>query len=140
MVKEQFHFAKVLIFLEIGYAIYWFTSATFIVYSYDTATSDRYRIGSLFLGIHSLILPTAIFYVINSSDRPVLILWVFVISALYDLLELFDITTHLDRVLLPTAWRLECGAVIWAFTMSVLALFWYIAQLLQKQAIYFTTK
>ena len=123
------NFAKFLIALEICYAIYWFITSAFIVYSYDSISSDRYRVASLFLGIHSLILPTAILYVINSTDRPILVLWLFVVSFLYDLIELFDVTHHLDRIILPLAWNLACATVIWAFTLSTMALFWYIIQL-----------
>ena len=126
-------FAKFLIFLEICYTIYWFTIATFIVYSYDTATSEIYRVGILFLGIHLLITPTAIFYVINSSDRPVLILWIFVISFFYDMVGLFDVTHHLDHLIIPLAWKLEYVACIWIFVMSTLALFWYIIQIWKKE-------
>jgi hypothetical protein len=137
-------FAKFLIFLEICYSIYWFCSFTFIVFSYDTVSGTVYRIAGLFLGIHSLILPTAILYVINSPDRPVLILWIFVISFLYDLLELFDIAHHLDTIVIPLAWRLACAASIWAFSMSVLTLFWYIIQLsrekVKKSSIYSVQK
>ena len=121
------NFAKFLIFLEICFVIYWFIAQTVIIFTYDTISSEKYRAAGLFIGIHSLISPAAILYVINSPDKPHLtLLWIFIITLLYDMIELFDVSNRLDATIIPLAWNLQCAGVIWAFTMSVLAAVWYL--------------
>ena len=121
------NFAKFLIFLEICFIIYWFVAQTVIIFSYDSIISEKYRVAGLFIGIHSLISPAAILFVINSADKPHLsLLWIFVMTLLYDMIELFDVSSRLDTTIIPLAWNLQCAGVIWTFTMSLLAAVWYL--------------
>ncbi len=121
--------AKCLIFLEICFIIYWFISQTVIVFSYDSVSSEKYRIAGLFIGIHSLISPAAILFVINSADKPHMsLLWIFFMTLLYDMIELFDVSNRLDTSIIPLAWNLQCAGVIWTFTMSLIEAVWYIAR------------
>ncbi len=119
---------KFLICIEICFIAYWFISQTYIIFTFDTVSSDRYRIAGLFIGIHSLVSPAAILFVLNSSDKHSWsLLWIFLFTLLYDMIELFDIVHHLDRGVISIAWNLQCTAVIWTFTMSLLEAVWYMA-------------
>jgi len=121
-------FATFLIILEICFIIYWFVSQTIIVFTYDAASSEKYRIAGLFIGIHSLVNPAAILFVLNSLDKPHLsLLWIFVMTLFYDMIELFDVSQRLDQTIIPLAWNLQCAGVIWTFTMSLITAIWYLS-------------
>ncbi len=120
--------AKFLIFLEICFLIYWFVCQTIIVFQYDDASSEKYRAAGLFIGIHSLISPAAILFVINSADKPHMsLLWIFLITLLYDMIGLFDVSHHLDHAIIPIAFNLQCAGVIWAFILSLIEAVWYMS-------------
>jgi hypothetical protein len=120
-------FAKFLIVLELLFIVYWFTSQVYIIFSYDAPTNEKYRIAGLFIGIHSLVSPAAILFVINSSDKPHLsLLWIFIMTLLYDMIELFDVSQRLDQSIVPIAWNLQCAAVIWTFILSSMEAIWYL--------------
>jgi hypothetical protein len=127
-------FPKFLILLEICFLIYWFITQTYITFSYDAVTNEKYRAAGLFIGIHSLISPAAILYAINSPDKPhPSLLWIFVITLLYDMIELFDVSSRLDQTIVPIAWNLQCASVIWTFSMSVLAVIWYLSVVINSE-------
>lgn len=130
---KKMKFALFLIFLELCFIIYWFTTQTYIIFTYDTVLSEKYRIAGLFIGIHSLVAPAAILFVINSSDKPhPSILWIFLMTLLYDMVELFDVSSRLDQTIIPIAWNLQAAGVAWTFSLSVIEAIWYVFSLRDK--------
>ncbi len=126
--SKLFGFGKFLLVLEICFVIFWFITSINNIYSFSTHDSESYRLVGGFLGIHPLITPAAILFVIENSEKPpvLAVVWLFIGSLFYDLVSLMDVSVHLSKEIIPVAWNIQYASSIWLVCLSGLTLAWYI--------------
>ncbi len=125
--SKLFGFGKFLLSLEICFVIYWFSTAIYTIISFSSSDGESYRLYASFLGIHPLITPAAILFVLENSDKSPIkaVAWLFIGSLFYDIVSLMDFVQHSVRETIPVVWNIQYAASIWLVILSSVSLAWY---------------
>lgn len=123
---QKYYFAVVLLFFEACYILFWTISMFYLVFAIETDGGEKYRLFHGILGVHLVIAPTGIFYVVeNHRKNPyTFVLWLFLAIFVFDLFAVLEVYIHLKRTIYDF-WVIEAISATWSGSLSLLAVFWY---------------
>ena len=116
-----------ILFFEACYIIYWSVTMFYLVFLIETDGGEKYRLFHAILGVHMLIAPAGIFYLLESHTRKpyTFIIWLFFGIFIFDLFAVLDVFIHLKKTIFDF-WQIEAAAATWPFILSTFTLIWYI--------------
>lgn len=125
-IPKKYYPAVIVLFFEACYILYWSITMFYLVFVIETDSGEKYRLYHAILGVHMLIAPAGIFYLLESHSRKpyIFIAWLFFGIFIFDLFAVLEVFIHLKRNIYDF-WQVEAAAATWPFILSAFTFIWY---------------
>jgi hypothetical protein len=99
----------------------------YLVFAIETDAGEKYRAFQGTLGVHLLIAPAGIFYVLESHKKKpyMFLVWIFFGIFVFDFYAVLETFIHLKRTIFDF-WQVIAASSTWPFILSTSTLAWYI--------------